>query len=171
MVVQVRIQILLQLSHHLLDNHSRWEIWSWSFFILMVQMSRTRYFVLSNFFYYYQTPDIERLIIASIHMDKEVVPWFQMMQCTNPFNSWQVLTWALEMEFGPSMFDCPRASLFNLFQFGSVNTYYLEFMSLANRVDGLSPKAILGCFISGLQLDICREVTNKTPPFFFMLWP
>lgn len=32
-----------------------------------------------QFFDYHNTPDVGRLTIASIHMDKEVVPWYQMM--------------------------------------------------------------------------------------------
>jgi len=49
-------------------------------------------FKTEQFFDYYHTPDIERLTVAAIHMDKEVVPWFQMMLRTNPFHSWQALT-------------------------------------------------------------------------------
>lgn len=44
-------------------------------------------------------------IIASVHLDQDVVPWYQMMQKTQPLLSWQVLTRALELDFGPSAYE------------------------------------------------------------------
>jgi len=65
-------------------------------------------FKADQFFEYYSTPDLHCLIIAVVHMDKDVVPWFQMMSKNNPFQSWAAFTRALELEFGPSAFECPR---------------------------------------------------------------
>ncbi|MCI80545.1 hypothetical protein A2U01_0101816, partial [Trifolium medium] len=48
-------------------------------------------------------------MISSVHLDHDVVPWFQMIQRSHPFRSWQEFTRALEMDFGPSAYDCPRA--------------------------------------------------------------
>ncbi|KAJ1397503.1 Aspartic peptidase domain superfamily [Sesbania bispinosa] len=45
-------------------------------------------FKAEQFFNYYNTPDDQRLTIAAIHLDKEVVPWFQMMAHNNAFQSW-----------------------------------------------------------------------------------
>jgi len=67
-----------------------------------------------QFFNYYNTPDEQRLTIASIHLDKEVVPWYQTQVRTNPFHSWIDFTRALETEFGPSPYECPRSDLFKL---------------------------------------------------------
>ncbi|MCH87636.1 hypothetical protein A2U01_0008513 [Trifolium medium] len=120
-------------------------------------------FKAEQFFDYYATPDCDRLIIASVHLDHDVVPWYQMIQKTNPFLSWSALTRALELDFGPSAYDCPRATLFKLQQSGSVNEYYMQFTSLVNRVDGLSVDAILDCFISGLQEEISRDVKAMEP--------
>ncbi|XLU69090.1 hypothetical protein S245_028143, partial [Arachis hypogaea] len=96
-------------------------------------------------------------------MDGDAVPWYQMMQCANPFHSWPSLARALESEFGPSPFDCPRATLFKLSETTTVNAYYSEFTSLVNRVFGLAPDAILDCFISGLQQEIKRDVLAFHP--------
>ncbi|RDX64595.1 Retrovirus-related Pol polyprotein from transposon 17.6, partial [Mucuna pruriens] len=90
-------------------------------------------FNVEQFFEYYDTPDVDRLTIAAMHLDQEVIPWFQMMQRSHPFQSWQVFTRALELDFGPSLYDCPRATTSKLIQTGSVNDYYMEFTSLANR--------------------------------------
>jgi hypothetical protein len=116
-----------------------------------------------QFFEYYETPDLDRLTIASIHLDKDVVPWYQMVQRTHPFTSWIEFTCALELDFGPSVYDCPRATLFKLSQNGTVAEYYLQFTSLANRVYGLSNDALIDCFVSGLNVDIRRDVVLHTP--------
>ncbi|GAU25204.1 hypothetical protein TSUD_151040 [Trifolium subterraneum] len=116
-----------------------------------------------QFFDYYDTPDLDRLTIASVHLDKDVVPWYQMVQRTTPFQSWMDFTRALELDFGPSIYECPRATLFKLNQTGTVAEYYLQFTSLANRVYGLSNDALIDCFISGLSADIRRDVLIHTP--------
>ena len=117
----------------------------------------------NKFFDYYHIPDLERVSIASMHMDKGAVHWFQMMQRNLPFRSWHDLKRAIEMEFGPSLFDCPRASLFKLTQTGSVGDYYSEFTALANRVHVEPPEALLDCFISGLQPELKRDVLSQCP--------
>lgn len=118
-------------------------------------------FKADQFFDYYATPDQDRLTIAAIHMVQSVVPWFQMLQRTKPFQSWSALSRAIELEFGPSAFDRPRAALFKLSQTGSLSDYYLEFTALANRVTGLDQEAVMDCFISGLQKDLQREVISQ----------
>ncbi|CAJ2659203.1 unnamed protein product [Trifolium pratense] len=116
-----------------------------------------------QFFDYYDTPDHDRLTISSVHLDKDVVPWYQMVQRSHPFTSWIEFTRALELDFGPSVYDCPRATLFKLTQTGTVAEYYLQFTSLANRVYGLSNDALIDCFVSGLNDEIRRDVLIHTP--------
>jgi hypothetical protein len=120
-------------------------------------------FKAEQFFDYHNTPDADRLVISSVHLDQDVVPWFQMIQRSNPFRSWQEFTRALELDFGPSAYDCPRATLLKLAQTTSVTEYYREFNALANRVHGISNEAFLDCFLSGLQADIRRDVIALTP--------
>ncbi|GAU45358.1 hypothetical protein TSUD_239070 [Trifolium subterraneum] len=114
-------------------------------------------FKAEQFFDYHNTPDPDRLMIASVHLDQDVVPWFQMNQRSHPFRSWQEFTRALELDFGPSTYDCPRAALFKLTQTTSVNDYYKEFNTLANKVYGISNEAFRDCFLSGLQAHIRRD--------------
>jgi len=120
-------------------------------------------FKAEQFFDYYKTPDKQRLLIASVHMDKDVVPWFQMQSRTNPFHTWIALTRALELEFGPSPYEWPRSYLFKLSQDGSVHDYYVKFTALANRVQGVTGEALLDCFVGGLQQDIHRDVLAQAP--------
>jgi len=65
---------------------------------------------------------------------------------------------ALELEFGPSPYECPHSTLVKLMQSGSVQDYYREFTSLANRVQGITVDDLLDCFLSGLEIDIRRDV-------------
>ncbi|XP_014519802.1 uncharacterized protein LOC106776848 [Vigna radiata var. radiata] len=120
-------------------------------------------FKAEQFFEYYNTPDDQRLTIVAIRLDKEVVPWYQMMARTNPWVSWTGFTRALELEFGPSPYECPRSDLFKLMQTGSVQDYYVQFTALANRVHGVTSEALLDCFIGGLKLEIRRDVVAQSP--------
>ncbi|WVZ05912.1 hypothetical protein V8G54_019258 [Vigna mungo] len=116
-----------------------------------------------KFFNYHNTSDIDRVEIASMHFEKEVIPWFQMLQKMEAVTTWTALSRALESQFGPSPFDCPMADLFKLQQLGSVSDYYLKFMALANRSNGLTEEVVLNCFINGLKVDIKRDVVAMTP--------
>ncbi|WVZ21204.1 hypothetical protein V8G54_008526 [Vigna mungo] len=108
------------------------------------------------FFNYYHTPDDQRLIIASIHLEKEVIPWFQMQNRANAFPTWVAFTRALETEFGPSPYECPKATLCKLTQTSFVHDYYTQFTSLANRVQGII-EALLDCFVGGLKPYIISQ--------------
>ncbi|KAF7807916.1 Transposon Ty3-I Gag-Pol polyprotein [Senna tora] len=116
-----------------------------------------------NFFAYYKLTDEERLTIAAVNMEGMVVPWFQLMQKNHQVDSWQALSKAVELEFGPSQFDSPRAKLFKLCQTTTAAEYYREFMILANRVEGLTDDALLDCFISGLKPDLRRDIIAQAP--------
>lgn len=72
--------------------------------------------------------------------------------------SWQGFLQALESRFAPTFYDDPKGALFKLVQRGSVNDYLTEFERLANRVVGLPPPFLLSFFISGLNLELRREV-------------
>jgi len=90
-------------------------------------------FKAKRFFYYYETLNEDHITIVAVHMEKDIVPWFQMVQRTKPFSSWTQFTQALETEFGPSPSECPKKALFKFQQSTTVSEYYLCFMALANR--------------------------------------
>jgi len=116
-----------------------------------------------QFFDYYKTHDDQRLLIASVHLEKEVVPWFQMQAKTHAFSTWVAFTRALDVEFSLSPYECPRADLFKLTQEGSVHEYCVKFTALANRVQGITTEALLDCFVGGLRQDIRRDVLVQDP--------
>lgn len=81
-----------------------------------------------QFFDYYGTLDAERITITSVHFGLghcSLVP--NDAEGVNVFQSWNDFTKALETEFGPSLFDCPRSKLFKLIQTNTVAEYYLKF--------------------------------------------
>ncbi|KAF7824324.1 Transposon Ty3-I Gag-Pol polyprotein [Senna tora] len=120
-------------------------------------------FKAEKFFAYYETPDDQRVTIAAVHFEGVVVPWFQMMCKSSRFDSWVALSKAIEVEFGPSQFESPRALLFKLYQKTSVAEFYREFMILATRVEGISDEALLDCFVSGLKPTVHRDVIAQAP--------
>lgn len=83
--------------------------------------------------------------------------------------SWEALLHALEARFAPSQYDDPKGALFKLTQKGSVNEYLTEFETLANRIVGLPLSFLLSCFISGLALDVRREVQALQPLSFIQV--
>ena len=80
------------------------------------------------------------------------------MTSNDQFTSWPVFLQALQIRFVPFQYEDPTGSLFKLTQRGSVANYLSEFKDLANRIVGLPTLFLLSCFVSGLALDIRREV-------------
>jgi len=120
-------------------------------------------FSADQYFDYYHIDEVERINIVAMHMTSNAIPWFQLTQRNFPFRSWHELKRAIEIEFGPSLFESPRESLFKLIQQGSVLDYYAEFITLANRAQLEPPEALWDCFISGLKPNFCREVKAQCP--------
>lgn len=77
--------------------------------------------------------------------------------------SWDQFLEKLEIRFAPTAFDDPRGNLFKLTQSSSVTAYLTEFEALANRLEGLSEADLLSCFISGLKIEVRREVLAQQP--------
>lgn len=89
-----------------------------------------------QFFNFYDIHDPYRVKMASIHLDGETIPWFQMLQKSGVFSTWASFASAVEATYGPSLFECPRYALFKLRQTGTVSQYYSSFTSLATEWKG-----------------------------------
>ncbi|XP_057746886.1 uncharacterized protein LOC130966135 [Arachis stenosperma] len=121
-------------------------------------------FSADQYFEFFRVPPEEQIGLAAMHMTGSAIPWFQMSQRSAQFRSWTQLKRAIELEFGPSLFESPRELLFKLQQQGSVSDFYVEFVALANRTHIEPADALRDCFISGLRADIRREVKSQCPP-------
>jgi hypothetical protein len=120
-------------------------------------------FKISQFFDYHNTPEEDRLTVASFYMEGQALSWYQWMHRNNLITTWFGILQALETRFAPSYYDDPASALFKLTQRSTVNIYLIEFERLANRIVGLPQPFLLSRFISGLSPEIRREVQALRP--------
>lgn len=118
---------------------------------------------INQLFDYHNTPEADKLTVASFHMEGRALAWFQWMNTTHQFPSWPAFLEALRTRFAPSQFEDPSGALCKLTQSGTVAQYLADFEDLANRTIGLPTPFLLSCFISGLTPEIRREVQAHQP--------
>jgi len=58
-------------------------------------------FKVNQFFAYHETPEAERLTIASFYMEGHALAWFQWMTGNGQFTSWPTFPQALQTRFTP----------------------------------------------------------------------
>ena len=102
----------------------------------------------NQFFQLYGTPPNQKILLASYHMEDEVLIWFQDAEEAGLFTSWEAFVKSLHVRFGTSAYDDPMESLTKLRQVGSVVHYKGQFESLSNRVKELFEKHQLSNFLS-----------------------
>jgi hypothetical protein len=120
-------------------------------------------FLANQFFTHYAIPPFQRLTHAASYMSGDALGWFQWMYNNNLLSTWEAFTTELEVRFGPSSYDNHQQALFKLKQSSTVAEYQREFERLCNRVTGLSPIAIVDCFVSGLKFHIQNELAIHRP--------
>ena len=117
----------------------------------------------NQYFWYYQTPITEKLLIASFHMDLEALIWFQEVEEARVFSDWESFVPTLHVRFGTSAYDDPMEVLTRMSQTSIVALYTVEFEAVSYRVKGLSPLHKLSCFLSGLRDEIRLPVRMLNP--------
>ena len=117
----------------------------------------------NQYFGYYQTPIVEKLMIASFHMELEALIWFQEAEEAGIFSDWESMVQALHVRFGSTTYDDPMEVLTRLRQTTTVALYKAEFEAISNRIKGLSPMHKLSCFLSGLKDEIRLPVRMLSP--------
>lgn len=123
-------------------------------------------FKADQYFKYYEVPDAQRLVLASVHFDGDVLPWFQMLEKAGRLPDWNALSRAVEAQYGPSPFDSARSQLFKLTHEllgGNLEEYNLKFLTLANRTEDMSEDALLDCYVGGLKPALRRDVLVQRP--------
>ena len=103
------------------------------------------------------------MVIASIHFEEKVLPWFQLLEKAHQVPTWLSLSTAIQIQFGPSQFDNPRSDLFKLKQSFTVADYYASFIELANQSYGLDDSVLLDYFIGRLIPKLKCEVISQAP--------
>jgi len=112
-----------------------------------------------KFFTLYNTPDEQKVVIASIHFEGKVLPWFQLLEKAHQVPDWLSLSTAIQIQFGPSQIDNLRLDLFKLTQTSTMADYYASFTELANQSYRLDDFVLL-CFISRLIPELKHEVIS-----------
>ena len=77
--------------------------------------------------------------------------------------SWKGVLKALNLRFGPSMYEDYRGALSKLQQTSSVADYQTQFEDLSTKVHGLSEQLMINFFISSLKPEIKRELLVAQP--------
>ncbi|MCI56914.1 retrotransposon-derived protein PEG10-like, partial [Trifolium medium] len=63
---------------------------------------------ISQFFTYHQTPEEDRITIASFYLDGPALAWYQWMYQNSQIVSWNQFLASLETCFAPTAYDDPR---------------------------------------------------------------
>ncbi|KAJ1700964.1 hypothetical protein LUZ63_000743 [Rhynchospora breviuscula] len=120
-------------------------------------------FSVQCYFMYYATPQEDKLLLASMHLDTPASCWFQSMAQAGRLTNWDAFVSGLKKRFGPSEYSDPAGQLMKLSQTDSVVDYQNKFEALASKVIGFTSDMIKSSFISGLHPRIQRAVIAQRP--------
>ncbi|KAJ4757403.1 polyprotein [Rhynchospora pubera] len=120
-------------------------------------------FSVQRYFMYYATPQEDKLLLASMHLDTPASCWFQSMAQAGRLTNWDAFVSGLKKRFGPSEYSDPAGQLMKLSQTASVVDYQNKFEALASKVTGFTSDMLKSSFISGLHPRIQRAVIAQRP--------
>jgi hypothetical protein len=87
----------------------------------------------TQYFDFNQIQGMDRILIASFHMEGEALIWFQEAEFSGLINTWDTFAKACLVRFGPTTYDDPMESLTRLRQTHYVAAYKAQFEALSNR--------------------------------------
>lgn len=100
-------------------------------------------FQVRRFFIYNKTPEEQKLLMASFHIDGIARKWFSWMEASNFLTDWKRFVKDLCKKFGKGNYTLPGGKLSKLMQLGSVAEYQTEFEERCTRCLGLPDYFIL----------------------------
>ncbi|XP_028065295.1 uncharacterized protein LOC114268339 [Camellia sinensis] len=101
--------------------------------------------------------------LASFYLEGIALQWLRWLTKFKGPLTWNELTKAVLLRFGPTDYDDPSEALTRLKQTSTVAAYQEAFEKLSHRVDELPERYMIGCFIAGLCDDIRLDVKLKQP--------
>lgn len=110
-----------------------------------------------------QIESIEQVQLASFHLEGIALQWHRWLTKFRGPLTWDELSKAILLRFGPTDFEDPSEALSRLKQTTSVAAYQEVFEKLSHQIDGLPEGFLVGCFIAGLKDDIRLDVKIKQP--------
>ncbi|KAL4575487.1 hypothetical protein LXL04_022332 [Taraxacum kok-saghyz] len=120
-------------------------------------------FQAENYFMYYAIAPPQHLSLAVFYFTGDALSWYKYLTNNRLLGTWEEFSRALELRFGPSIYENHQATLFKLHQTTTVSAYQSAFEKLSNRVTDLGSEALLNCFLSGLRADIQNEIAIHHP--------
>ncbi|KAL5844111.1 hypothetical protein ACOSQ4_010069 [Xanthoceras sorbifolium] len=118
---------------------------------------------IQRYFDYYNTPDPQRLIIASFHLDGDALDWFDWMSKNHLIFRWHEFLLVIEKHFGPSEYEDHFGKLSKLVQTNALSDYQHQFEHLANKIPWVPEHALVSYFVSGLRHDLRKEIQVYKP--------
>ena len=97
------------------------------------------------------------------NLEGEAAEWFRWMTRNGLITNWDAFVESVKNRFGPSKCEDPHGALSKLLQTGTVTQYQSEFEKLMNRVTGISENLLISFYVSGLKLNLQRELLVAKP--------
>lgn len=116
------------------------------------------------YFDFYNTPDPQRLLIASFHLDGASLDWYDWMSKNMFCDSWREFLIVVGKLFGPLEYEDSFGNLTKLVQTGTLSIYKHMFEQLTNKIPGVQEHALVSCFVLGLQTELRKEIHLYKPP-------
>lgn len=120
-----------------------------------------------QFFAYQNTPEAQKTVLASFHLEGEANQWWQWLHKAYKEER-RTVTWAVFEEELWARFEATECedsdeALSWVRQVGSLRDYQQEFERLGNRVHGWTQKVLVGIFMGGLKLEISDGIRMFKP--------
>ncbi|GFS41442.1 actin-like ATPase superfamily protein [Actinidia rufa] len=95
-------------------------------------------FKLEQFFRFYNIPEDQRLMISSFHLEGPALSWFKWMHSNGVIDSWKGFLKAINLRFGPSLYEDHRSALSKLQQTTSIAIYQTQFEDFSTKAMALA---------------------------------
>ncbi|GFS36789.1 hypothetical protein Acr_00g0048060 [Actinidia rufa] len=90
-------------------------------------------FKMEQFFQFYNTPEDQRVLISSFHLEGPALSWFKWMHSNGFIESWKGFLKAINLRFRPSLYEDNRGVLSKLQQTTTVANYQAQFEDLSTK--------------------------------------
>ena len=116
-----------------------------------------------RFFKYNEVPKLEKVAIASMHLEGKALNWFQGYEPSVKDLNWETLATNITARFRQETYDNPIGQITKLKQISSIHIHQEQFEALMVRTKGLKEDFFVQCFISGLRDTIKNQVMMFQP--------
>lgn len=141
-------------------GESKLDLFDWIFLALMEETSVNGSWRL---FTYFETQETHKLDIATFHMERKALTWYQWLKKSNPVTTWGDFLVALHTRFGPSTYEDLVGAFTKLKQTRSVEEYEITFEVLSNKINGVSEEFRISTFLGSLREKLRIIVTMFKP--------